>query len=359
MDAIKRITIIIPSLSPDDKLLSLLADLRETGFAHILLVNDGSSAEYDSYFTAAKTEYGCTVLTHAVNQGKGRALKTAFNYLLAECPECIGSVTVDSDGQHRIADIIKVAQETVAHPEALIMGCRDFSPANTDIPPRSRFGNVTTSRVLRMLCGITLSDTQTGLRGFSPQAMRQFMKTRGERFEYEMNMILDAKENDIPLIEVPIETVYIEENRTSHFNPLKDSLRIYSVFAKFIASSLSSFAVDILLYSFFCWLMSTVLVPDMPMGNVILVATFAARILSALFNYFVNRKGVFKSKGDKGGSLLRYAVVCVVQVCISAFATRELYELLHWGETLLKVLVDTALFLVSFRVQRSWVFRSK
>lgn len=359
MDVTKTITVIIPSLSPDDKLLSLLADLKEAGFEHVLLVNDGSTSEYDHYFATAKDEYGCTVLTHAVNQGKGRALKTAFNYLLAECPDCLGAVTVDSDGQHRIADVINVAKATVEHPESLVMGCRDFSPSNTGIPPRSRFGNVTTSRVLRLLCGITLSDTQTGLRGFSPQAMRRFMKTNGERFEFEMNMILDAKEYGMPLLEVPIETVYIEENRTSHFNPLKDSVRIYSVFAKFIVASLSSFVVDIALYAFFCWLLSTVIVPDVTMENIIVIAVFAARVLSALFNYVVNRNNVFKSKGRKRSSLWRYALLCVVQVSISAFATRGLYALLHWGETILKVLVDMVLFLLSFRIQRSWVFRDR
>lgn len=359
MDIAKDVTIIIPSLSPDDKLLSLLADLRKAGFTRIVLVNDGSAAEYDSYFQKGREKYGCTVLTHAVNQGKGRALKTAFNYLLTHCPDCKAAVTVDSDGQHLVEDIRRVARETVEHPRSLVLGCRDFSPANEHIPARSRFGNVTTSRVLRMLCGISLSDTQTGLRGFSPDTMRLFMKTGGERFEFEMNMILDAKENGIPLREIPIETVYIEENRTSHFNPLKDSLRIYAVFAKFIVASFSSFLVDIALYAFFCWLISTVLQPTMVMGDVIVIATVLARVLSALFNFVVNRKGVFKDTSNAGGSMVRYGVLCVVQMLLSAFGTRYLYMLIHWGQTLLKVLVDTILFLVSFRIQRAWVFRKK
>ncbi len=353
------ITIVIPSLSPDDKLLSLLKDLRAAGFEHILLVNDGSEPAYDRYFHAARDEFSCTVLTHAVNQGKGRALKTAFNHLLAHCPHCRGAVTVDADGQHLVRDIQKVAQETLEHPETLVLGCRDFSPANEGIPPRSRFGNVTTSRVLRLLCGITLSDTQTGLRGFSPATMRAFMKTNGERFEYEMNMILDAKEHGFALREVPIETVYIEENRTSHFNPLKDSLRIYSVFAKFILASFSSFLVDIGLYALFCWLISKALLPAMAMENVIVIATIAARVLSSLFNFFVNRKGVFKDNSSAGGSMARYAVLCVIQMLLSAFGTRYLYMLINDGRTILKIVVDTVLFLVSFRIQRGWVFKKR
>lgn len=355
----KDVYIIIPSLSPDGKLLDLLADLRNAGFSRVVVINDGSTADYDLFFQAARIEYGCTVLTHAVNQGKGRALKTAFNYLLSECPDCRAAVTVDSDGQHLINDIRRVAQETLDYPEALIMGCRDFSDANHNIPARSRFGNVTTSRVLRLLCGITLSDTQTGLRGFSPHTMRLFLRTKGERFEYEMNMILDAKENGIPLREIPIETVYIEENRTSHFSPLKDSLRIYAVFAKFIVASFSSFLLDMGLYVLIMWLIGLA-EPTLLKSQAIFVATILARVLSALFNYFVNKNQVFKNPGKHGGTMLRYGVLCVCQMLLSAYGTSWLYSLLQWKSTaFIKLVVDGLLFLVSFRIQRGWVFKKK
>lgn len=351
------VAIVIPSLNPDDKLLQLLADLRAAAYETIVLVNDGSSEEYDSYFETARTEYGCTVLTHAVNQGKGRALKTAFSHLLTTKPFCSVAVTVDADGQHRVPDIAAVAHETQEHPEALVMGCRDFSPATQGVPARSRFGNVLTSRLLKLLCGIALSDTQTGLRGFSPATMRTFLSTKGERYEFEMNMILDAKEYGIPLREVPIETIYIEENKTSHFNPLKDSLRIYSVFAKFIAASLSSFALDLVLYTVFCQLFATVLVPPLAVEQTVIVAAYAARIFSALFNYTVNRRRVFKSSTNASGSLLRYAVLSLAQVTVSAFSTAVLYGLTRGGKVIWKLVVDLLLFLVSFRFQRSWVFR--
>ena len=153
MNTYSSVAILIPSLNPDEKLLSLLADLREAAFEHIVVINDGSSADYDSYFEAARTQYGCTVLTHAVNQGKGRALKTAFHHVLTELPQCC-SVTVDADGQHRIADIRAVAQETMEHPEALIFGCRDFSPKTSGVPVRSRFGNVLTSHLYIFFCEV-------------------------------------------------------------------------------------------------------------------------------------------------------------------------------------------------------------
>lgn len=356
MELYRSVAIIIPSLNPDDKLLDLLADLRDAGFERLLVVNDGSSADYDAYFNEARDSYGCTVLRHAVNQGKGRALKTAFNHLLNAEQPCLGAVTVDSDGQHRIADTVAVAKEVIDHPDALVMGCRDFSNNNPNIPARSRFGNRTTSRVLRLLCGITLSDTQTGLRGFSLQAMRRFLATKGERFEYEMNMILDAHESDIALLEVPIETVYIEENRSSHFNPLLDSVRIYSVFLKFIATSLSSFVVDILAFTLVVAALGW-LFPSVSTEIRIVIATYAARVLSGLFNFTVNKKTVFKSHGNTGKRLLKYCVLSVVQASLSAFATGGLYALLKWNETLLKLIVDCILFLLSFRIQRGWVFK--
>lgn len=356
MELYRSVAIIIPSLNPDDKLLSLLADLREAGFARLLVVNDGSSADYDCYFNEARDSYGCTVLRHAVNQGKGRALKTAFNHLLNEDEPCLGAVTVDSDGQHRVADTVAVANEVVRHPDALVMGCRDFSSNNPNIPARSRFGNRTTSRVLRLLCGVTLSDTQTGLRGFSPEAMRRFLSTKGERFEYEMNMILDAHESGIALREVPIETVYIEENKSSHFNPLVDSIRIYSVFLKFIFTSFSSFVVDIIAYTLLLTVLH-LLLPTVATELKIIIATYAARVLSGLFNFTVNKRTVFKSHGKTGTRLLKYCLLSVVQASLSAFATSGLFALLNWNATLLKLIVDCLLFLLSFRVQRGWVFK--
>ncbi len=354
MATYSSVAVIIPSLSPDEKLLTLLGDLRKAAFETIVIVNDGSSEQYASYFEAARDTFGCTVLTHAVNQGKGRALKTAFNYLLNQSHVC-HAVTVDADGQHRIADIIAVAEATLEHPDSIIMGCRDFSSNNQDIPARSRFGNRTTSRVLRWICGISLSDTQTGLRGFSPVAMRRFLATKGERFEYEMNMILDAKDAKISLREVPIETVYIEENRTSHFNPLLDSLRIYAVFSKFILSSVLSWAVDIGLFAFLFWLWRLF---DLREDIGIVVCAYIARAISAFVNYSVNKHRVFKS-GDLGhGTLLRYAALCVCQITVSAFATKWLVSLFTLNATPIKIVVDILLFIISFRIQRGWVFRA-
>lgn len=347
----KKIGIIIPVFEPDEKLLNLLEDLNNSGFDDIIIINDGSGAKYHYYFQKAENNHKCTVLQHNVNQGKGRALKTAFNYILNEREDLIGVITVDSDGQHKVHDIEKCCKALYENQHKLIMGCRNFLDKNCNIPFRSKFGNIITNIVLKMFCGINLSDTQTGLRGFSNDLAKTFMKTKGERFEYEMNMVLDANKNKIEILEVPIETVYIEENRTSHFNPLLDSIRIYSVFAKFILSSISSFLIDIILFSLLISCLKN-LIP-----SYIFVATYIARIVSAIFNYSINKSKVFENNANGPKTLAKYAILCIIQVTLSAFLTSYLFNLTHVNVTLIKVITDVVLFLISFRLQREWVFK--
>lgn len=354
MDYLDKIAIIIPSLDPDDKLLKLLDEIKTSGFSNIILINDGSSDKYNNYFETAEKQYNCKVITHSVNLGKGRALKNAFNYVLTELPNCIGAVTIDSDGQHALKDIKKCCMATIESKDTLIMGCRDFSNKIKDIPFRSRFGNLLTSKLLKLLCGIDLPDTQTGLRGFSRKLLKKFMTTKGERFEFEMNMLLDAKENNIPMKIVPIQTIYIEDNQTSHFNPLVDSMKIYGVFMKFIFSSLSSFIVDISLFTFFTIALKNL---DINPSFYILIATFAARIISASFNYLINKNVVFKNK-TSNNSMIKYFVLFLVQLLVSAGLVTFIFNLIGINASLIKIVVDTLLFLISFRIQREWVFKN-
>ena len=181
--------------------------------------------------------------------------------------------------------------------------------------------------------------------------MKTFMKTTGERFEYEMNMILDAHENKIKILEIPIETVYIGENTSSHFNPLLDSMRIYAVFFKFILSSISSFLVDIIAF--------TILVACLHnlVDAYIIIATYNARIISALFNYLINKNKVFKNNTKSSKTIIKYFILCIIQVTLSAFSTSAIFNLTHINVTLIKVIVDAVLFFISFNIQRDWVFK--
>lgn len=347
-----EIPIVIPSYEPDEKLPKLLKRLKETGFKNIVVVDDGSGGEYAHFFKDAEEIYGCSVLHHAVNQGKGRALKTAFNYCLGKFRDMPGVVTADSDGQHSPECILLCVDALIAHPDSLILGCRCFE--GVDVPARSEFGNKCTRVVMKYLTGITVSDTQTGLRGIPAVFMERLLMVKGERFEFETNMLLETKTRKIPIVEVPIRTIYIEENKTSHFNPIRDSIKIYMIFGKFLFSSLSSSVVDLALFSLFCFLLR-----GRQWGSItyVMAATAFARILSALYNYLLNLKVVFQSESPVKSSLPRYVLLAVVQMSLSAVIVGYLCSLFSGAEVLVKIPVDVLLFFLSFIIQREFVYR--
>ena len=230
MDVRQATAIILPSLDPDRKFAAVVKGLAEEGFAHIVIVDDGSDEEHQHWFNEAE-QYPCfVVLHHGVNKGKGRALKTAFAYVRRELPELAGVITIDGDGQHLLQDIIACGERMLAEGDKAVIGCRDFDQPG--VPPRSVAGNKTTSRLFRLLYGIRLSDTQTGLRAIPRSCLARFEQVEGERFEYETNMLLDMKRAGIGFVEQPIATVYDEEDYSSHYNALKDSWRIFRIMAK-------------------------------------------------------------------------------------------------------------------------------
>ena len=351
-----EIPVIIPSYEPDEKLITLLHALQAVGIRHVVVVDDGSSKAYAHLFEQAAAMENCTVLYHAVNLGKGRALKTAFNYCLREFHEAPGCVTADSDGQHTPADIVACMQALLDHPESLILGCRNFD--GPEVPVRSSFGNKCTRQVFRYLLGLSVSDTQTGLRAIPASFMEKLMQVRGERFEYETNMLIETKDLNISIVEVPVKTVYIEENKTSHFNPIKDSLRIYLVFGKFLLSSLSSSVLDLLLFQIFCVMLQRAAGGLMGIPYIV-AATVCARVISAIYNFLINYRVVFKSRAGVAATIGKYALLAVCQMACSAFLVNALYGLIGGAEVVVKMPVDILLFFISFAIQREFVYHVK
>ncbi|MFZ2538052.1 MAG: bifunctional glycosyltransferase family 2/GtrA family protein [Oscillospiraceae bacterium] len=344
--------IVIPSFNPDNKLITLITELIANGQSKILIINDGSKKDCLHFFDKATT-LGCDVIHHAVNLGKGRGLKTAYNYLLNEYGENVLAIFADSDGQHSITDIIAVKDKLIKNEDCLILGCRQFE--DKSIPFRSRFGNKITRIVFNLLCGVKVMDTQTGLRALSGKTMKKFLPTKGERFEFEMNMLIESREKSITILEVPIKTIYIEENKTSHFNPLRDSLRIYAVFMKFLISSSLSFVVDILLFASLLKLFDNMLDKSLA----IFLATFGARVCSSLINYTINKNRVFNVTDKRIGTILRYYILCVIQLVCSGLLVSLFYTLLPMEESVIKIAVDFILFILSFQIQREWVFKKR
>lgn len=226
----EKLAIVLPSLDPDEKFISVVDALVDVGFRHIVIVDDGSDAAHQTWFERASRHPECTVLHHGVNKGKGRALKTAFAHVLRELPEAEGVITIDGDGQHLTEDIIACGEKMLQEKDKVVLGCRDFDQPG--VPPRSVAGNKTTSRMFRLFYGIRLSDTQTGLRAIPRRYLERFCEIEGERFEYETNMLLNMKRMGVDFLEQAITTVYDPEDYSSHYNAVKDSWRIFKIMLK-------------------------------------------------------------------------------------------------------------------------------
>jgi len=230
----KETAIVLPSLDPDKKFSGVVRELIESGFENIVIVDDGSDSEHQKWFEEAAQYSRCRVLHHGVNKGKGRALKTAFEYVINNLPDVKGVVTIDGDGQHLTKDIIACGDRMLREKDNVVLGCRDFDAPN--VPPRSVAGNKSTNRMFKILCGIKISDTQTGLRAIPAKYLKAFCGIEGERFEYETNMLLQMKRMGIAFSEQQIETVYDQEDYSSHYNAFKDSARIGKIILKFLLS---------------------------------------------------------------------------------------------------------------------------
>lgn len=342
---------VIPSLNPDHRLASIVRKLHDRDFRRIIVVNDGSDS--DEIFRQIQSEYGCDLLTHCVNLGKGRAMKTAMNhYMNNYADECDGIVFVDGDDQHDVDDVCKCCDSLSENPDCLILGARDFN--SEGIPPRSRYGNKVTSRFFGLFCGLNISDTQTGLRVIPNSLIPDFIGLSGERFEYETNMLLETKRLAIPIVEVPIRTIYEDDNKQSHFNPIKDSIAIYKMLLGFVSSSLASALIDLGLYQ-----LLFIAAKALPMKFRILAATVIARIASSLFNYTVNSKLVFRCSDDPKKTMVKYYLLCIVQAAASFGGVYGLSFIFGEKSLIAKLIVDTILSVISFKIQQNFVFKNK
>lgn len=348
--------IIIPSYEPDERLLQLLAELTAADHGCVILVDDGSGEAYQAVFEKAEEliSPGGGLITYPENKGKGGALKTAFRYVLDHMPGVIGVITADSDGQHTVECIRQVEEKLLEHPTALVLGSRNFDLEG--IPWKSRFGNKLTRKVLGYVSGISVEDTQTGLRGIPAAFLPDCLEIKQNRFEYEMEMLLRAA-NQVEVLETPIETIYdSKENHQTHFDPFLDSVKIYRVlgrkFLSYLFVSLSSSIIDLLLFTVMCFTLKGAF-PEL----YIFISTAAARVISACYNCAMNYTKVFHSKENVLSSGLRYAILAVVQMLCSALLVNGGVKLFTFlPATLVKIVVDTALFFVSYKIQQKYVF---
>jgi glycosyltransferase involved in cell wall biosynthesis len=336
------VAVLIPAYKPDERMLRLIDELKALGFERLIVIDDGSGETYAPLFERASAA-GAAVLAHPVNRGKGAALRTGLAHILEGRPCPV--VTVDADGQHAPGDVLKVAQKLLEAPEALVLGVRDKS----QMPPRSKFGNTLTCWTLGAISGLWIDDTQTGLRGLPAGALEALSTLSGDRYEYEMSMLLHARRERMPVEQVVIETIYIDNNRGSSFRVLRDSVRIYVIMLRqllaFLGSSAVTAAIDLLLFT-----VLHIIYPDL-----LMVAVVAARVTSATVNYIINKNVVFKSPSGLRSAVRYYTLVCVM-VILSYLIIRAL-GFIRIPTVVAKVIGDGLLLIFNYQAQRHLVFK--
>ncbi|MGO5359263.1 glycosyltransferase [Anaerofustis sp. LCP19S3_F7] len=331
--------ILIPAYKPDKKLIGVVKELIEHD-EKILIINDGSGKEFEDIFKQVE-DLGCTVLVHEENKGKGRALKTGFEYCIKHN---LSAVTADADGQHLPKDILNIEKILDENPDKLILGVRHFDKTT---PLRSLFGNTVTRKIFKFLNnGDEIVDTQTGLRGFSVEMLKKIIDIEGERYEFEMNILLELKNRHIEVIQEPISVVYINDNESSHYDTLRDSFRVYKRIIKYILSSTSSGILDYLSFCLFTFI-----------GIPTITATYIARLISSLFNYTLNRKFVFKNDGHVGKTMFKYYVLVFIVAGLSGILTKGVNMYLGINVYFAKIIVDMCLYVVSYNGQKHFVFK--
>lgn len=342
--------VLIPAYKPGEEMTRLVAELLrwpEKLLAGVVVVDDGSGSAYRQRFDHLAGLTGVTVLRHVVNLGKGAALKTGFNHALLAWPDAAGVVTADADGQHGVNDILRVIRHLAAHPDEIVLGVRGFTG---NVPLRSRLGNAVTRYVFQVFTGLRLRDTQTGLRGWPARYCRAALPIPINGYDFELECLMEARENHgFKVTELPIETIYQNGNRSSHFNPVRDSLRIYFVFVRYCGASLTAAVIDSLFF-YIAFRFSSHLA----------LSQVAGRLAALVVAFTLQRNLVFRSDASAARSMIKYLVLLVVMGVVSYSMMNFLHQRAHFPVLIAKMTAESILFLVNFGILRQFIFtRSK
>ena len=342
-----NIAILIPSFNPDRNLINLVTKLSIDSWSQIVIVNDGSTNESNHIFGELNCIKNVLVISHSSNKGKGAALKTGIKHINDNAKTIKGIITVDADGQHLVDDVQKIAKSAQERENDVIFGVRSFGD---NIPFRSKFGNNLTKRLLYIFNGISISDTQTGLRYLPVSIFSELLTLTGNKYEYELECLFAINRLGYNITQIQIQTVYLDNNIGSHFRPLIDSARIYMVFARFSFSSLLSFGLDITIFALF-----------LSYSQSIFAATIMARVISGVFNFILNRNFVFQvyDKNNLIKESISYIILWTTLMLLSALIVSLAEESSAYVVILLKILVDLLLFFIAFYVQKNIIFNTK
>lgn len=345
-----KYAVLIPAYKPDEKFVDFVT-LLTTKNIPVVAVDDGSGEACSEFFNAAE-RLGCVVVHHDVNKGKGQALRTGFEEIIRLNSKGAGYnyvVTADCDGQHdlqAINTVVEAAEESLLSEKgpAFVIGGR-FRDDGEKIPFKSKLGNGFTRFIFKVATGLSIHDTQTGLRAVPECLFEEMLKVKGDRYEYEMNMLLQIKTWHVQYKEVQIKTIYFDNNAGTHFHPFRDSFLVISQILKFALSSMLSFAFDYALFTVF----------TMALGWQYSLAYACARVLSGIFNYTLNAKVVFGKASGK--SFIKYMCLWAVILVLGSWGGQFINDYLNLPKIVCKLIVDLPLFCLSYWVQKIFVFK--
>ena len=345
------IALVVPAYRPDARLVELLAGLSGRWGGPVVVVDDGSGEPYARVFRRC-TALGALLVPRGERGGKGEALKSGFAAVAGMDPRPWGIVCADDDCRHLPADVVSVAELLAERPDALVLGCRDFR--SSQVAPLTHFANLCTRVAVRLFCGVSVSDTQSGLRGLPTGfALRMCEDERGG-FEFEAAMLAEAERGGVPFAEAPISYVSDPAAPGSDFRPFVDTARILAVmlelFAKYALSSVFCYALDLVLFGAL-----VALIGSGAGAWGVYAATVAARVVSAGTNFAVNRRKVFGG-GVSGKRIARYVALSAGIMVASALAVGWVAPATGVPAVVVKPLVDFLLFFVNYKAQQLWVF---
>ena len=354
------VPLVIPALNPDNRIHTFIRSLREFGFDTIIVVGDGSDELHKDGVFRELNEQGEVVLLRNYH-GKGVALKDGLSYVNEHFPDCIGVVTADYDGRQSAASVRDVAAKLLEG-EKFVLGTRDIAGSN--ISKKMRRGYKLVEWTFRILYSKKIKDIQTGLRGISKELLARFIEIKGNRYEYEPRMIVEAVREDIPICEVEVgainpidagdETIEISDNYHPFSDSIKIALSLFLYFIKYAVTSISATAIDFALF----YILSSYVFNNMELGICVFLSTVLARAVSSTISFMVNRKLVFKADGRIAvrNVLLYYALVTVIMLSSAELVTLFV-RLLGGGKTFTKLFVDLILFFVSYQIQNRVIFK--
>jgi glycosyltransferase involved in cell wall biosynthesis len=345
-----RTYVVVCAYRPSAALVELVRALHAAPpLAGVIVVDDGSGPAHAPVFAAVAGFPRVELLRHAVNLGKGAALKTGLNHAVAADPGCL-VVTADADGQHLPEDVLRVAEVAAARSDTLVLGARAF---DVDVPWKSRFGNGLTRRALRAVIGLRLRDTQTGLRAIPAGLVPHLLRLASRGYEFEVDMLMVCRQLGFAVAETSIQTVYLDGNASSHFDPLLDSLRIYVTLLRFVGIALRFAVVDLAVFL----VLFAALAPHLPLLWAVLAGQAGGRLVAALEDYTAARRVLFLPRAENARVLPRYLAVTGGAAALSAALVLSGARLGLPVPTA-KVLAEALLFAPVYLLQRDRVFRS-